>query len=58
MAHNGKVMFDVIYNPDDGPDAYNNPAVYNRLHDYTVMHRRSMDQNMIQRPSRSTLMSS
>jgi hypothetical protein len=24
----------ITYNPDDGPEAYNNPAIYNRLHDY------------------------
>jgi hypothetical protein len=37
MAHKGKAMFDVTYNPDDGPKAYINPAVYSRLHDYTSM---------------------
>jgi hypothetical protein len=37
MAHKGKATSDVIYNPDDGPEAYSNPAVYNRLHDYTAM---------------------
>jgi hypothetical protein len=37
MAHKGKVTSDVTYNPDDGPVAYNNPAIYNRLHDYTAM---------------------
>jgi hypothetical protein len=37
MAHKGKATFDVTYNPDDGPEAYNNPAVYSRLHDYTAM---------------------
>ena len=37
MAHKGKTTSDVTYNPDDGPEAYNNPTVYNRLHDYTVM---------------------
>jgi hypothetical protein len=25
------------FNPDDGPEAYTNPVVYNRLHDYTAM---------------------
>jgi hypothetical protein len=24
-------------NPDDGPEAYSNPVVYTRLHDYTAM---------------------
>jgi hypothetical protein len=37
MAHKGKATSDVTYNPDDGPEAYNNPAVYNCLHDYTAM---------------------
>jgi hypothetical protein len=37
MAHKGKVTSDVTYNPDDGPEAYNNPTVYNHLHDYTAM---------------------
>jgi hypothetical protein len=60
MAHKGNATSDVTYNPDDGPEAYNNPAVYSRIHDYTAMaqDRRSMAQNMIQAPSRSTLMCS
>jgi hypothetical protein len=37
MAHKGKATFDVTYNPDDKPEAYTNPAVYSRLHDYTTM---------------------
>jgi hypothetical protein len=37
MAHKGKGTSDVTYNPDDGPDAYSNPAIYNRLHEYTAM---------------------
>jgi hypothetical protein len=37
MAHKGKATSDVTYNPDDGPEAYNNLAIYNRLHDYTAM---------------------
>jgi hypothetical protein len=37
MAHKGKVMSDVTYNPNDGPEAYSNLAVYNRLHEYTAM---------------------
>jgi hypothetical protein len=37
MAHKVKATSDVTYNPDDGPEAYNNPAVYSRLHDYTAM---------------------
>jgi hypothetical protein len=31
MAHKGKAMSDVTYNPDDGPDAYTNPAVYTAM---------------------------
>jgi hypothetical protein len=37
MAHKGKAMSDVTYNPDDGPEAYSNPAVYSRLSKYTAM---------------------
>jgi hypothetical protein len=37
MAHKGKVTSDVTYNPDDGPKAYSNPAVYSRLSKYTTM---------------------
>jgi hypothetical protein len=37
MAHKSKATSDVTYNPDDGPEAYTNPAVYSRLHDYTAM---------------------
>ena len=37
MAHKGKATSDITYNPDDGPEAYTNPAVYSRLHDYTAM---------------------
>jgi hypothetical protein len=37
MAHKGKATFNVTYNPDGRPEAYNNPAVYNCLHDYTAM---------------------
>jgi hypothetical protein len=37
MAHKGKATSDITYNPDDGPEVYNNPAVYSRLHDYTAM---------------------
>jgi hypothetical protein len=32
-----KATFDITYNPDDGPEAYNNPSVYICLHDYTAM---------------------
>jgi hypothetical protein len=37
MAHKGKATSDVTYNPDDGPEAYNNLVVYNHLHDYTAV---------------------
>jgi hypothetical protein len=37
MAHKGKATSDITYNPDDGPEAYKNPAVYSYLHDYTAM---------------------
>jgi hypothetical protein len=37
MAHKGKAMSDVTYNPDDGPETYSNPTVYSRLSEYTVM---------------------
>jgi hypothetical protein len=37
MAHKGKAMSDITYNPDDRPEAYSNPAIYSRLHDYTTM---------------------
>jgi hypothetical protein len=37
MAYKGKAMSDITYNPDDGPEAYSNPTVYSRLHEYTAM---------------------
>jgi hypothetical protein len=37
MAHKNKATSDVPYNPYDGPEAYSNLAVYNRLSEYTVM---------------------
>jgi hypothetical protein len=37
MTHKGKATSDVTYNPDIGPEAYSNPTVYSRLHDYTAM---------------------
>jgi hypothetical protein len=37
IAHKGKVTSNVTYNPEDGPDAYNNPTVHNHLSEYTVM---------------------
>jgi hypothetical protein len=37
MAHNNKAMSDVTYNPEDGPEAYSNPAVQSHLSEYTAM---------------------
>ena len=37
MAHKGKTTFD--YNPEDGPEAYSNATVHNRLSKYTSMAR-------------------
>jgi hypothetical protein len=37
MAHKGKATSNVTYNSDDRLEAYNNPAIYICLHDYTVM---------------------
>jgi hypothetical protein len=37
MAHKGKGMSDVTYNPEDGPNAYSNPTVHSRLSEYTAM---------------------
>jgi hypothetical protein len=37
MAHKGKVMSDVTYNPEDGLEAYNNSTIHNRLNEYTTM---------------------
>jgi hypothetical protein len=35
MAHKGKAMSDVSYNPEDLSEAYNNPTVYTRINEYT-----------------------
>jgi hypothetical protein len=37
MAHKGKATSDISYSPDDGPEAYSNPAAYIRLSEYTAM---------------------
>jgi hypothetical protein len=37
MVHKGKTTSDITYNPEDGPEAYNNPVVHNRLTEYTAM---------------------
>jgi hypothetical protein len=37
MAHKGKAMSDVTYNPEERPEAYSNLVVYSRLSEYTAM---------------------
>jgi hypothetical protein len=37
MARKDKVAFDVIYNPENGSEAYNNTTVHNFLNEYTAM---------------------
>ena len=39
MAHKGKATFDIDYKPEDGPEAYSNATVHNRLSEYTLMAR-------------------
>jgi hypothetical protein len=39
MAHKGKATSDVSYNPDDPPEAYNNPTAYTRISEYTSVTR-------------------
>jgi hypothetical protein len=39
LSHKGKATSDVNYNPEDGPEAYSNPTVHNRLSEYTSMAR-------------------
>ena len=39
MAHKGKATSDIDYNPEDGPKAYINATVHNRLSEYTSMAR-------------------
>jgi hypothetical protein len=34
MTHKGKTTSDVSYNPDDPPEAYTNPTVYDRINEY------------------------
>jgi hypothetical protein len=47
MAHKGKATSDVPYNPEDGPKACSNPAVYSRLSGYTAMAKEVHGQIMI-----------
>jgi hypothetical protein len=35
IAHKGKATSDVSHNPEDPPEAYNNPTVYTRINEYT-----------------------
>jgi hypothetical protein len=35
MAHKGKVTSDISYNPEDLPEAYNNPTIYTYINEYT-----------------------
>ena len=39
LAHKGKVMSDVTYNPKDPPSAYSNKSIHSRLDGYTSMAR-------------------
>jgi hypothetical protein len=39
MAHKGKATSDVSYNPEDPPEAYNNPMVYTCINQYTSVAR-------------------
>ena len=50
MAHKGKATSDIDYNPEDGPEAYSNATVHNRLSEYTSMQGRSMGQSTIRAP--------
>jgi hypothetical protein len=40
MAHKGKTMSDVNYNPEDGPESYSNATAHSRLNEYTSMVRK------------------
>ena len=37
LAHKGKAMTDVAYNPEDPPSAYSNETVHSHLDGYTSM---------------------
>ena len=37
MAHKGKATSDVSFSQTDPPEAYSNPSVHTRIHDYTAM---------------------
>ena len=50
MVHKGKATSDVDYNPEDGPEAYSNATVHNRLSEYTSMAREVHGQSTIRAP--------
>jgi hypothetical protein len=39
MAHKGRAMSDVTFNPDDPPEAYTNPTIQPRITKYTTVAR-------------------
>jgi hypothetical protein len=39
MAHKGRATSDVTFNPDDPPEAYNNPTIQPRIAKYTTVAR-------------------
>jgi hypothetical protein len=39
MAHKGKAMSDVAYNPEDPPEAYTNASIHSRHSEYTSVAR-------------------
>jgi hypothetical protein len=39
MSHKGKAASDINYNPEDGPEAYNNGTIHSRLSEHTSMAR-------------------
>jgi hypothetical protein len=58
MVHKGKATSDITYNLDDEPKAYSNPAVYNRLHEYTAMAQDVHGPDYVRGPRTSMEMSS
>jgi hypothetical protein len=58
MAHKGRAMFDVTFNPDDPPEAYTNPTIQPRIAKYTTVARQvrrpdfdPVREPLIQKPS-------
>jgi hypothetical protein len=37
MAHKSKAMSDISFSQTDPPEAYSNPSIHTRIHDYTAM---------------------